>query len=67
MYDKGFAPYCQWCVETGDWDNHSTHALLDEHERDQRVYHHVEMIAFNGQCSRCGQTSDEAGKGCRRA
>jgi len=66
-YKAGRIKYCQWCVETGDWDDHASHGIVEEHHREMTVYHHVEMIAFNGYCSRCGATSDEPGKGCRKA
>jgi hypothetical protein len=64
-YKLGQIPYCQWCVEAGDWDNHSEHDLVEEVHHEQIVYHHVEMIAFNGECSRCHMQSDEPGLGCR--
>jgi hypothetical protein len=58
-------PGCQWCREVGQEDM-QYHALWEEHEREQLVYHHVEMIAFNGECSRCHMHSDAPNQGCRK-
>jgi hypothetical protein len=67
QYRRGEIKYCQWCVETGDWEHHDEHDIVEEHHREQEVYHHVEMIAFNGVCNRCGATADVEGEGCRKA
>jgi hypothetical protein len=65
LYKQGELPYCQWCVETGDWDNHADHAFLDEMDREGRINAHVEIIAMGAPCSWCHMTEDKPGEGCR--
>jgi len=52
-YKAGRIAYCQWCVETNDWNNHSSHALLDEMDAERRNDRHNVNIENVGYCLTC--------------
>ena len=61
LYKQGRIPYCGYCVETDDWDNHDSHALYYEMDAEQRNNAHNVNIGNVGYCLTCGSTDSTNG------